>query len=349
MISCPSISDAYRVEAQLLRTFVTVVRRASFSAAAAELGYTQAAVSQQIAALETDLKTQLLTRRPVTPTEAGARLLEHAEPILLRLDAARADVTRMTKAPPASLVVGVTPLAGASPALAPALAELGRRMPRLRITVQTGTRADIATAVARGDLDLGLTDGLTAPGDPLQELVPVTAVGVGQASVAVLLPVGHPLATRRAVRLTDLADARWIAADNVGPTLEEIRRHANTEGFRPAFRYSGSDLLTLIRLASAGHGLTLLPAMVLPVLPSTGIAAVPVSMPKLSHRIELIHGTFRESSPAAELATLVSAPAPYPPARELPGEVLAEDGGSLGAPRCSQRSTIFRGRPGGGL
>src|SRR5579862_7077199 len=89
MISCLSISNAYRVDPQLLRTFVTVARLASFSAAAKELGYTQAAISQQIAALETDLKARLLTRRPVTPTEPGTRLLEHAEPILLRLDAAR--------------------------------------------------------------------------------------------------------------------------------------------------------------------------------------------------------------------------------------------------------------------
>src|SRR5215467_9433153 len=118
MVSCLPISDAYGVETQLLRTFVTVARRGSFSAAAAELGYTQAAVSQQIAALESELKTQLLNRRPVAPTEAGARLLEHAEPILLRLDAARADVTRMTKDPPATLDVGVTPLAGATSALA---------------------------------------------------------------------------------------------------------------------------------------------------------------------------------------------------------------------------------------
>src|SRR5689334_25418424 len=86
MVSCPPISDAYGVEAQLLRTFVAVARLGSFSAAATELGYTQAAVSQQIAVLENDLKTQLLTRRPVAPTEAGTRLLEHAEPILLRLD-----------------------------------------------------------------------------------------------------------------------------------------------------------------------------------------------------------------------------------------------------------------------
>lgn len=118
------------------------------------------------------------------------------------------------------------------------------------------------------------------------------------------MPADHPLAARRTLCLTDLADTRWIAADNVVP-LEEIRRHADTDGFRPALRYTGSDVLTLIRLASAGHGLTLLPETV---LPRAGVAAVPVSTPKVSHRIELIHGTLRNSSPAAELAALVSAP-----------------------------------------
>src|SRR6202000_3200714 len=97
MVSGPLISDPYPVEAQLLRTFVTVARLGSFSGAAVELGYTQAAISQQIAALESDFKVPLRNRRPVSPTEAGARLLEHAEELLLRLDAARADVTRMTR------------------------------------------------------------------------------------------------------------------------------------------------------------------------------------------------------------------------------------------------------------
>src|ERR1700750_2770553 len=82
------------VDPRFLRTFAAVVRLRSFSAAARELGYTQSAVSQHIAVLEADLGATLLHRRPVTPTEAGTRLLEHAGAILLRLDAARAAVAR---------------------------------------------------------------------------------------------------------------------------------------------------------------------------------------------------------------------------------------------------------------
>jgi DNA-binding transcriptional LysR family regulator len=303
MFCCRSISDAYGVEAQLLRTFVAVARLGSFSAAAVELGYTQAAVSQQIAVLENDLKTQLLNRRPVTPTEAGSRLLEHAEPILLRLAAARADVTRMTRTPPAILLIGVTPLAGVTSALAEALAELRGQLPRLGITVETGNRQQVAAAVARGELDVALTDGLTAPGDALPVRAPVTAVGLIEQSVRAVLPAGHPLATRTTLRLPDLADARWIEAENVAPPLAEIRRHAGTEGFRPALRYTGTDAATLLNLAAAGHGLTLLPESA---LRGKGVTSVHVTFPRLRHRVELIHAALLKDSAAAALTGILS-------------------------------------------
>src|SRR4051794_41883106 len=120
------------MDPRFLRTFVTVVRLGSFSRAAEELGYTQSAVSQHIGVLETDLGAPLLTRRPVAPTEAGARLLEHADPILLRLDAARADVARGAGGPPRSFRVGTTPpaRAPAPPPVPPAPAGPGRGAPR---------------------------------------------------------------------------------------------------------------------------------------------------------------------------------------------------------------------------
>jgi DNA-binding transcriptional LysR family regulator len=303
MVSCTSISDAYLVEAQLLRTFVAVARLGSFSAAAVELGYTQAAISQQIAALEGDLKVPLLNRRPVSPTEAGGRLLEHAEALLLRLDAARADVTRMTQAPAANLVVAATPLAAGSPGFARGLAALRRRRPRLDVSVRVGTRREMLTAVARGEFDLGLSDGLTAPGDPLPEFSPLTAVRVSQSSVAIVLPGDHPLAGRSGLRLSDLADARWIEAPEATSPLAEIRRLAGADGFQAAIRYHGPDVMSLIQLAAAGHGLTLLPDAA---LPATGVTGVRVASPRVAHRVELVHGTLRAGSPAAELAALLA-------------------------------------------
>src|SRR4051812_35462385 len=153
------------VDPHLLRTFVSVARRASFSAAADELGYTQSAVSQHIAALEADLRTPVLHRRPVAPTEAGARLLEHAEPLLLRLAAARADVTRLADAPAARLVVGASALA--APGLAVRLADVRAARPVASVTVRVLEREAVVRQVAGGTLDLGLVDGVAAPTDPL--------------------------------------------------------------------------------------------------------------------------------------------------------------------------------------
>ena len=84
--SCRACSRARRVHVQrsfcghsirtlmdprFLRTFVTVARLGSFSAAARELGYTQSGVSQHIAVLEADLGAVLLTRRPVAADRGG--------------------------------------------------------------------------------------------------------------------------------------------------------------------------------------------------------------------------------------------------------------------------------------
>ena len=200
------------MDPRFLRTFVTVVRLGSFSRAAEELGYTQSAVSQHIGVLEADLGTTLLTRRPVAPTEAGARLLEHAEPILLRLDAARADVARVAGGPPRSLRIGTTPLACAHAA--------SLVTPALTVTVRVGSRLEVARAVATGELDVGFVDGVAAVNDPLHlpELGLIVA-GVWEEELAVAVPADHPLAGH--------ADAR-------GPRRRPLDRRA--DHLRPARR-----------------------------------------------------------------------------------------------------------------
>jgi DNA-binding transcriptional LysR family regulator len=268
------------VDPRCLRTFSAVVRLASFSGAARELGYTQSAVSQHVAALEADLGATLLHRRPVAPTEAGARLLEHAAPILLRLDAARADVARVAAEPPGRLMVGATPLSAVTAARCVAAAR--RAVAALAAGVRIDSRDAVAVAVATGELDVGVVDGVAAPGDPLP--LPETGVPVAKFAeepLTVALPPGHALAGRRGVGLEDLADARWIDAPGVTASLAEIGMLARAEGFRGAFRYDGHDAGGLLALVEAGQGLALLPARMVD-------HGVPMSSPRVVHRTELL-------------------------------------------------------------
>ncbi|MER5217608.1 LysR family transcriptional regulator [Streptomyces sp. NPDC002838] len=285
------------MDPHLLRTYVTVARLASFSEAARELGYTQSAVSQHIAALEQDLGAPLLTRRPVAPTVAGERLLEHAGPLLLRLDAARADVVRMAAVPEHGLTLAAAPTALAPRALT--------ALPAAGATVRVLARDEVAAAVATGTADLGLVDGLAAPSDPLRlpDVAPLTTHGVAEEPVCVLLPATHPLARRAGLRLGDLADARWLDAPDAGLPLEGLRAAHGGHGFRPALRYEGTDVRALTALAAAGHGLTLLPRSAATGVP--GAVAVPVTEPRVVHRVELVYGGTPRGAAAALVDVLV--------------------------------------------
>nr|WP_203950382.1 LysR family transcriptional regulator [Microbispora rosea] len=282
------------MDPHLLRTFVTVVAEGSFSAAADRLGYTQPAVSQQIAALEADLGVPLLTRRPVRPTRAGERLLEHAGPLLLRLRAARADVARMS-ARPRPLTVAAGPLA-LSAGTAAALSGV--------TTLRIAGAAEAVALVASGEADLALADGPAAPSDPLglPDAGPLTIVGVREEELVVVLPEGHPLAGRAGLRLDDLADALWVDAPEVMP-LDRLRAVARLDGLRTGMRYEGHDPAVAARLAAAGHGLTLLPA-------SAAVCGVrvPLLAPRIVHRVELVHAALPPGPAAEVVRALTSAP-----------------------------------------
>ncbi|MYT31395.1 MULTISPECIES: LysR family transcriptional regulator [unclassified Streptomyces] len=292
------------MDPHLLRTFVAVVDQRSFSGAAAALGYTQSAVSQHIAALETDLGTRLVERRPVAPTPSGARLMEHAPALLLRLDAARADIARLHQARPTRLTLACSP-AALAPTVAQALAELRAATHALELEVRVMGREAVLAEVVTGDADAGFVDGAAAPSDPLPmpDLGPTANLAVAEEALAVLFPHGHPLARRRAVRLTDLSQAQWIDAPDTAVPLDRLRAVCRTEGFGPRIRHRGTDLHGLAALVAAGHGLAALPLSVATTLP--GVAAVRVSAPRLVYRTELVHPV-NPTAPARKLAELIT-------------------------------------------
>jgi DNA-binding transcriptional LysR family regulator len=276
------------VDPRLLQTFSTVLTHGSFSAAARELGYTQSAVSQQIASLEGELGVELIHRRPVGPTEAGARLLDHVAPILLRIDAARAEVRRVGGGSTGRLVIGVCPLAATARTLSLA-GEAARRAGVHEFTVRTLPRRAVAEEVATGGLDLGLVDGFALPDAPLR---PARTAGVRAAPVAlepavVALPSDHPWAHRTGLRLADLVDARWIDAPDTSAPMAELRAlTGDAPHLRVALRYEGLDVRTYTELLADGQGLGLLPRSAAAGLPD--LVGVPVTAPGLTHRIEAL-------------------------------------------------------------
>ena len=281
------------MELRDLRALAAVVRTGSFTAAAAELGYTQSAVSQQVSALEQEVGQRLLERRPVRPTPAGARLAEHAARILLRVDVARSELAQLGPAHQ-ELRIDACPLAGRG-VLAGAMRQLRLGHPSLRLTVRTVDAPTAVADLAAGAADVALVDGITAPDNPLAltEAGLVAATALAEEPLVVLLPEDHPLAGRAGLDLAMLADAPWVVTPGMPPGVG---------GSGPGrVLYDGSDLVTLISLVAAGHGSALVPASTALLAP--GVTAVPLRDPPLVHRTEVL--TLRP--PAAAAGPLVDA------------------------------------------
>lgn len=146
---------------QVLRA---VVSSGSVTGAAAVLGYTPSAVSQQIAALEKEARTELLERvgRGVRPTAAGLLLTEYADTISRQVAEAETALADLLEGRTGRLAVRYFATAGAS-LVAPAVARLREEHPGVQIELKLIDPEDPLPDVREGRADLALVVGPRTP------------------------------------------------------------------------------------------------------------------------------------------------------------------------------------------
>ncbi|MFE0041421.1 LysR family transcriptional regulator [Streptomyces sp. NPDC059015] len=247
-------------DSRYIRTFHEVVRAGSYSAAARSLGYTQPAVSQQMKALERDVGTPLFTRvgRGIRLTEAGEALTRHAGTILDSLSAAQQQIDAIARLRSGRVRVCAFPSACAT-LIPETMAAVAAEHPGIRIELTESEPPDSLRLVARGDCDIALA--FSYPGHTTEVPDELAEVPLLEDPLTVLLPTGHPLSRRRAVRLADLACERWIAGC--------LRCRANflhacaEEGFAPDIACTTDDNLVMQSLVASGVGIAMVPQLVL--------------------------------------------------------------------------------------
>lgn len=177
--------------------FVAVAEERSFRKAAARLGVSAAAVSKAVQALEADLGQSLFQRstRAVGLTPSGEVFFERCRQALASVKGGRDALTAAHAEPAGELVVSAPFIA--VPLLAPALALLGSRFPRL-------------------SFDVRVTDQLSRFAE---ERVDV-AVRIGTLAQSSL--VARRL---RPTRLLTVAAPGWLARHGTPRTLEELASH----------------------------------------------------------------------------------------------------------------------------
>ncbi len=146
------------IELRHLVALTEVARTGSFSAAADALGYTQSAISQQIARLERAVGHPLIERpggsRPVSLTTAGHLLLGHATAITARLESINADLNALTEGGAGVLRIGCYQSVGVR--IVPRiLRTFQQQWPQVTVELtEAEDDGELLTAVERGDLDL---------------------------------------------------------------------------------------------------------------------------------------------------------------------------------------------------
>ncbi|WP_037908471.1 LysR family transcriptional regulator [Actinacidiphila yeochonensis] len=283
-----------------LRVFREVAERGTLTAAAAVLGYTQSAVSRQIAALERAAGAPLLERHPsgVRLTPAGHVVLRRAVAVVAEVDAGARELAGMPDRP-ATVRLGWFASAGAL--LVPrALAALSRSHPAVTVVTREGSTPALVRAVRAGTVDLALLASAPPFRPPDSEAPALALRTLTERPLLLALPAGHPLARGEGVDIVDLRGQRWIAAPRAGedqlmgvwPGLDE----------RPEIVHTVRDWLAKLALVAEGFGLTTIPASLAGAVPP-GVRVLPVrGGPQEQRRLLLA----RLPGPLAEPAALLS-------------------------------------------
>lgn len=274
------------LSSRLLAVHRAVVTEGSLTRAAALLGYTVSAVSQQLSQLEGQAGIELFEKagRGVRPTPAGELLAEHAERVLHQIAEAEQALADLRAGRTGR--VRVVSFHSAGEALLPrAVATLHEQMPGVHVRPIVDESPGALTRLRAGDADLVVMvepyGKDSAPTDDLRRW------HLLDDEYRVLLRQDHPLARRRTVPVEALSDDDWIVTtggpDYVRETTIAICRRA---GFTPRVIAEADEFNVTQGYVSAGLGAALVPLLALGAVRS-GVAVRKLSPPPRPRHIWL--------------------------------------------------------------
>ena len=237
-----------------LKAFAAIAEARTFTAAAARLHITQAAISMQIRQLESEVGLPLFLRTPrrVVLTEAGERLLDRAHAILREHDAALAELSELAGARRGRLRLGSASAMVSGAPLPAILKELSEAHPGAEVSVVTGTSDALVKQILAGELDAAFVSLPVAARHVDTELLSSDQL------VAIASP-RHRLAEKRVVSAFTLAGERLILGERGGNTRRLIDEFFAEAGLRPTVAMELSRQAAIKKMVEADMGVGIVP------------------------------------------------------------------------------------------
>jgi DNA-binding transcriptional LysR family regulator len=283
------------------------------SAAAAAVGYTPSAVSQQVRLLEREAGVPLTEKvgRGVRLTAAGKALLPHVDALLTSLEQAEAAVARHRHTVAGTVRLGAFQTFARS-RVPQAIRSLRDRHPDLTVQVHEAEPEVSLHALDAGTLDVvvafdyDLVAPATRPAGVRVDLIVEPVHLVGSIASVVAVPGDHSGGDHdpAPVALGTLAEARWILPPTGTACHDMVVRACARAGFEPEPVARSSDFGVVCALAAAGHGVGLVPALGID-RRHNGLAVVPTN-PLLTRTVFVATRAGSDDHPhvAALVATL---------------------------------------------
>lgn len=242
------------INLRLIEIFRSVMRHMTTIGASRELGISQPGVSNAIRHFEDQIGFPLFDRSAnrLVPREEAKIIFRESEGLFLLSNSLNQLIDDLKADRRGYLRVAATPQFGHS-ILPRAIRNFVRDQPRVKVHLDVNQSQNVMDAVESSAAEFGLALGLE------QEITHTfDMISLGQAKLAAIIPVGHPLASRAEVGPEDMRDAPFIGVEQtsrLGVLVRSVFREAAVT-YNPDIEVKYSE--TAGRLAEAGAGITII-------------------------------------------------------------------------------------------
>jgi DNA-binding transcriptional LysR family regulator len=284
------------VDTRQLDYFVTVAEELNFTRAAHRLFAVQSTVSAGIRSLEQELGATLFERssKRIALTPAGIALLPEAHAAIEAIDRVRSSVALTEGGIRGRLRVGIfTNLDFVD--LPAVFGVFHERYPLvdLQLVASASGSTGLADDVRRGRVDVAFM-GLPPP-----DLVGFHVLALARSAFVAVLPLTHPLATRRSVSLAELASERWVDSPHGFGNRIAVDRAIASAGLSRLVTAEVADLGDVPRFVAAGLGVAVLPEITYRATPDVTV------LPLTDHGVDWIFSAISRPAPSLAAAALL--------------------------------------------
>lgn len=285
------------MELRHLRYFLAVADTHNFTQAAAHCYVAQSALSQQIARLEKEVGAALFSRtsRSVRLTAAGELLEPLARRILADVDNAQAELDALAGLRRGRLRLGLVQTDAGPVDVVTVLADYHARHPGIDLNVVNAPSAEMVAALQTGALDVAVV-GLA----PHQVPEGLDSQALGTDPLVLVVPAEHPFAGRESADLAELPRGYQLIQFTRGSGLRhQVESAFARAGVEAGQHFEVAQIHDMVRFASAGLGVTVVPRSSVRNWLDNGAKALRIADPAAVHHVSVVYDRSRLAPAAA--------------------------------------------------